>query len=285
MSRGFFITHQLLDLEISIERVGRLYIHEETIPSVVDALAEKIKGDGQFTHPIIVDKNSLVVLDGMHRVAAVQKIGYEFIPVCLVDYGNPNIIISSWHRVLQGTSHFQELLAMLEELGLRTGSTDWESAYDLVERRQALTAVFSEKDCFAVHDSCSGITQTYEVIKQFESNLLSRGFSVAYDTPRGAKEQVRSGKARAGLMTPTISKDEVVQVARAGKVFPQKSTRHIIPARPMMINIPNEWLTGQIDLNEANDLLVKHLSSKKVRHLPGGQILDRPYEEELYIFE
>jgi hypothetical protein len=55
-------------LKISIEEVGRLHIHEEIIPDVVDKLAAKIQVDGLFTNPIMVDEKSLVVLDGMHRV-------------------------------------------------------------------------------------------------------------------------------------------------------------------------------------------------------------------------
>lgn len=174
---------------------------------------------------------------------------------------------------------------MLEEFGLRTENTTWENAYGLVEGRRAQTAVFSGKDCLAVYASHSSVEEIYDMIKRVESKFLSKRCSVAYDTAEGAKEQVYSGKALARLMTPTISKDEVVQVALAGKVFPQKATRHIVPARPMMTDVPNKWLTGQIDLSEANDLLVRLLSSKKVKRLPGGQILDRRYEEELYIFE
>jgi hypothetical protein len=203
----------------------------------------------------------------------------------LVDYRNPNIVISSWHRLLHDISHFQDVLTVLEEFGLRTENTTWENAYGLVEGRRAQTAVFSGKDCLAVYASHSSVEEIYDMIKRVESKFLSKRCSVAYDTAEGAKEQVYSGKALARLMTPTISKDEVVQVALAGKVFPQKATRHIVPARPMMTDVPNKWLTGQIDLSEANDLLVRLLSSKKVKRLPGGQILDRRYEEELYIFE
>ena len=279
------ITHPLITLKISIEEVSRLHIHEEIIPDVVDKLAARIEADGRFTHPIIADEKSLVVLDGMHRVAAIQKLGYGFLPICLVDYGNPSVVLCSWHRLLSQIPSLNQVLSVVEGLGLTAERTTWDTAYSRVENRVAKTAIFSTKECLVIHGPDSNVKETYDVIKKIETQFSLKGCSITYDTADGAKQQVYSGKASAGLMTPTISKEEVVQVALSGRVFPQKATRHIVPARPMMVNVPNEWLTGKISLREANDRFVKLLSSKKVKRLVGGQILDRRYEEELYIFQ
>ena len=54
---------------------------------------------------------------------------------------------------------------------------------------------------------------------------------MGYDTEKGAKEIIYSGKASAALLTPIVSKEEIVKTALAGEVFPKK--RHVIPARPM----------------------------------------------------
>ena len=83
-------------------------------------------------------------------------------------------------------------------------------------------------------------------------------------------------------MAPRITKRDVVTTALSREVFVHKSTRHVIPARPLFVNVPIEWLN--MDLKEANKLLLEHLSKKKLRHLPPGQTLDRRYEEELYVF-
>jgi hypothetical protein len=272
-------------LKISIEEVGRLHIHEEIIPDVVDKLVAKIEADGIFTNPIMVDEKSLVVLDGMHRVAAVQKMGYRFMPVCLIDYGNSNVVLSSWHRLLSESASLNDVPAVVEKLGLTAEQTTWDTAYSCVENRMAETAIFLKEECFAIHGAHSNAKETYDLIKMIENRFRSQGCSITYDTADGAKQQVYSGKASAGLMTPTLSKEEVVQVALSGKVFPQKVTRHIVPARPMRVDVPNEWLTGRISLEDANNRLVELLSSKKIQRLAGGQVLDRRYEEELYIFQ
>ena len=285
MSNGFYIRHPLITLKISIEEVGRLHIHEEVIPDVVDKLAAKIEADGIFTNPIMVDERSLVVLDGMHRVAAVQKMGYRFMPVCLIDYGNSNVVLSSWHRLLSESPSLNDVPAIVEKLGLTVAQTSWDIAYSRVENRMAETAIFLRERCFAIHGANSDAKETYDLIKTIENQFRLKACSITYDTAEGAKQQVYSGKAAAGLMTPTLSKEEVVQVALAGKVFPQKTTRHIVPARPMRADVPNEWLTGRISLEDANNRLVELLSSKKIQRLAGGQVLDRRYEEELYIFQ
>jgi len=284
MSSSFRITHPLITLKIKLEEVDKLHIHEETIPEVLSKLAEKIKADGYFIHPIIVDEKSLVVLDGMHRVAAIQKLGYRFIPVCLVDYNNPNIVVGSWYRLIDGLSDISEVSNVLQELNLTAKVCSFETAYKLVEKREAITAIFSQSKCFAVYGSQRGIKEIYDTIKQIGSKLQSKGYSIGYDTEKDAKEKIYSGKVSAALMTPTVSKEEIVKTALAGKVFAQKTTRHIIPARPMFINVPNEWLHGDLSLSEANERLVELLSSKELKHLPPGQVLDRRYEEELYIF-
>ena len=59
-------------LEIALIDLDRLHIHEEVIPAVVDQLAESIVKDKVLRNPVMVDKKSLVVLDGMHRVAALR---------------------------------------------------------------------------------------------------------------------------------------------------------------------------------------------------------------------
>ena len=284
MSSGFRITHPLIKLEITLEEVDKLHIHEETIPDVLNKLAEKIKADGYFIHPIIVDGKTLVVLDGMHRVAAIQDIGYRFIPVCLVDYDNPHIVVGSWYRLIDGLSEMEEVSNVLKELNLTMEDCSLETAYGLVEKREASTAIFSQSKCLAVYGQQKNIRETYYTIKQIELKLQSKGYSIRYDTEKGAKETVYLGKVSAALMTPTVSKEEIVKTALAGKVFAHKTTRHTIPARPMYINVPLEWLYGKLSLSKANEGLAKLLSSKKLKRLPLGRVLDRRYEEELYMF-
>jgi len=282
--QGFVISHPQCSLELALEELSALYIHEEIIPDKMQELVKKIPHEGVWKNPIIVDVSSLVVLDGMHRVAAAKEIGYKYIPVCLVDYENPNIHIGCWYRMFNGLN-IGEAEWALREAGLTPTKKAYDEAQRLVEGREAITAMFFRSWSLEALGSACGIKERYDTIKRVENLLKSRGHQMGYSTDRDAPARVASGEYSAGLMTPTVTKREVVETALKGMVFSQKTTRHIIPARPMFVDVPTEWLKGDLTLEEANIRLKGYLASKSVEKLPPGQILDRRYEEELYIFK
>lgn len=282
--RGFVISHPQCSFELVLEELNDLHIHEEIIPEKMRELVEKIPHDGVWIHPIIVDRNSLVVLDGMHRVAAAKEIGYKYIPVCLVDYKNPNIKIGCWYRMFKSLGA-EEAEVALGEAGLTSTKKAYDEAQRLVEKREAVTSMFARSWCIAALGYTQGIKERYDSIKRIENALLSKGHYMGYSTDRDAPTRVASGEYSAGLMTPTVMKREVLDIALRGMVFSQKTTRHIIPARPMFVTVPTDWLKGDLSLEEANNRFRKHLTSKRVEKLPPGQILDRRYDEELYVFK
>jgi len=284
-TEAFTIIHPNIKLEIKLEKVEKLHIHEEVIPDILRKLTEAIRADGYFKHPVIVDSKTLVVLDGMHRVAAAQKLGCRFIPVCLVGYENPNIVVGCWCRVVNHSSNLEKLVKSVRELGFTIEEYQRETIHKLVNERKATTAIVSRSKCFAVYGPQKNIKEIYDTIKQIELKLQSEDYSIGYDTESDAQDKVSSGKTLSILMTPTVSKKDIVRVALRGEVFAHKTTRHVIPVRPLFVNVPLEWLQGTLSLKKANRKLIEHLSKKQITRLPPGQILDRRYEEELYVFK
>lgn len=65
--------------------------HEQTSRGVVDQLAEEIRRDGFLKKAILVDKETLTVLDGHHRIEALRKLGCRRVPCLLIDYLSPRI--------------------------------------------------------------------------------------------------------------------------------------------------------------------------------------------------
>ncbi len=279
---GYLISHPWLKLEIKLEEIKKLYIHEEIIPRIVEWLSVEIKR-GIYKHPVIVDKETLVVLDGVHRVAALQHLGYKLIPVCLVNYSNPSIRVESWFRTIEnGQKTGENVRKDLEESGYNLQEiVDNELKRKMCDREIIIGIVTSRK-CYGIPGKIESIKEIYEYIKQLERNLRSVGYNIGYETESDAVNKVKSGKALAAIIAPRITKRDVVTTALSGEMFVHKSTRHVIPARPLFVNVPIEWLN--MDSKEANKLLLEHLSKKKLRRLPTGQTLDRRYKEELYVF-
>ena len=87
------------------------------------------------------------------------------------------------------------------------------------------------------------------------------------------------------IWTPQISKEMVVEAVKKEKVFAPKTTRHLIPARPLNLNIPTKWFKENISLEDINKRFVAFLEKKRVKRFAPGQIVNgRYYEEELFVF-
>jgi ParB-like chromosome segregation protein Spo0J len=78
---------------LAVKPVSTLRPHEEVIPSHVEGLAAEMKRDGVQKDPIIVDGDTMTVLDGMHRLAAFVSLGVENAVCCSVDYSSPAVKI------------------------------------------------------------------------------------------------------------------------------------------------------------------------------------------------
>ncbi len=282
----FTLATPRLELKLGLEELAKVKIHEEIIPELLDALMREIRSDGEMRHPVIVDASTLVVLDGMHRVAALRELGCAYLPVCLVDYRNPHIHVGSWYRSVRGEADAAELLEAMTSLGLKAAPSSSEAALQALDERSASFALLTKEGCHLLKGEGRSIRESYAWVKRAEDVLRGKGLEVRYEAERDAKRMVDSGEAIAALATPKAKKEEVIAAALRGEPFAHKTTRHVVPARPMGVDVPLEWLLGGRPLREANELLLRRLSERRVRRLPKGSELEgRRYEEELWVFE
>jgi len=71
--------------------------HERHDPSHAAALRAKMVADGQFTHPICLDRQTLTLLDGHHRFHAGRMLGFQYVPSVLIDYEeDADVIVIAW---------------------------------------------------------------------------------------------------------------------------------------------------------------------------------------------
>lgn len=86
---GTSATFTLLPLE-------KLRPHEHVDPEEVAKLAERLELDGVLQAPVAVDAATRVVLDGHHRLAALERLGCTLVPCHVVDYLDPTIRVTRW---------------------------------------------------------------------------------------------------------------------------------------------------------------------------------------------
>ncbi|VEB37204.1 ParB-like nuclease [Legionella sainthelensi] len=79
---GDLLTVRLLPIEV-------LKPHEKFCPNNFSYWLKKITSMQCWTHPLLVDKNTKVIMDGHHRHQIAQKLGLKYIPCILTSYKNP----------------------------------------------------------------------------------------------------------------------------------------------------------------------------------------------------
>ncbi len=74
---------------------GVLLPHEALEPERLEELRVSLGQKGILYHPVIADRDSLVILDGHHRVQILRELGCARVPVYLVRYKDPAIRVFS----------------------------------------------------------------------------------------------------------------------------------------------------------------------------------------------
>jgi hypothetical protein len=85
-----------LSSRITILPISVLRPHEAVDPGLVRELAEDIRRCGLIRKPIVVDRETLIIIDGHHRVEALKRLGCGRIPCLLVNYRSPRVAVLSW---------------------------------------------------------------------------------------------------------------------------------------------------------------------------------------------
>ena len=67
------ISSSNLVFRLSLIEIETLKPHEEVMQPLVNSLADAIRTQGIVRDPVIVDRDELIVLDGMHRLASLDS--------------------------------------------------------------------------------------------------------------------------------------------------------------------------------------------------------------------
>ena len=267
-------------LDISLVEIDELLIPEETISGILDGLMEEIERAGILKSPVIVGRESLVVLDGMHRVEALRNLGCRFICVCLVDYTSPGIRVDRWCRGGSSPIAIEDFFSRFGDLG-EIARAEGSSGGG------ASLLLMLEEGYYEMAAHGEGIVSAFTTVTSIESWLRKKGHAIRYETERDAAKMLERREVGFVLCPPAIEKRHVLETIKSGRVFPPKATRHIIPARPFGVDVPLELLRDDvISVEEANRRLSKMLEAKSLRRVPpDNRWGSRRYEEAVYLFE
>jgi hypothetical protein len=285
------IKTETLELKLEIVPVSSLVPHEEIIPEAANELILEFSNWTNLQNPVIVDDNNMV-LDGHHRFFVFKALHFRFIPVCRINYLKKSVQLRYWFRILECTVGHEQIRAIIASMqaSLRT-----------IPDKVILAELMRENPfCWGIqgHDSCHLVTcdsstvcdavSAYTVLEEFQSRLMKKGVDIRYIPCQNITDHAADHVPEPGqliIWTPQITKDMVVEAVRAGKKFPPKATRNLVPARPLHVDIPTSWLKEDISIDEINMRFSELLKKKAVKRFGPGQVIDgRYYEEELFVF-
>jgi hypothetical protein len=284
-SLSFLVNHPDINLELRLMDLKNIHAGENVIDEYLCKIVESIRSDGILMHPIIVDKRSGVLLDGSHRMAAAKELGFRYLPVCLFDWTKSNIKIGCWYRTINPKSKINRILKIIEDVGFEIQENCVDEAHEKVRKREATASVMFHDECYTIHGIKEEMKDVYDDIRKIEMKLRIEGYTIGFETEDDARLKLDNGETFSIIVTPKIMFREFLDTALKKEVFHHKSTRMVIPVRPLFVNVPNELLCSKFEPEKVNEKFIEHLSAKKVRRIPQGQILDRRYEEKLIIFE
>ena len=196
--------------------MSSLLPHERVIPANVERIASQIVRDGVQKDPLIIDRDSTAVLDGMHRLAAFSSLHIENAVCCAVDYSTRAVSLKRWARVYTiplGDS----VDAALRETGVSRRVTIAE-AFDQLARRESGMALLDYEAAY-LPDPPGGLEHAFEVVDAFDRISEVRGWKRQF-VPEDDIDVALQERRNAVILVWRISKDDVVSAARSGRLFP-----------------------------------------------------------------
>lgn len=287
----FCIETGSLQLELEVVRVDSLFQHEEILPHVANKLVFEFKNWTNLQNPVIVDKNH-IVLDGNHRVFVFKKLKFKYIPVCKVDYFNEVTKLRYWFRLLGGIESLESLKQIINNMNGSFRKVNDREALRKTLGNNNLSCGIQQGNFYASisfhEDVVNDAVSAYNTLEKIQGKLLQNGLKIEYIPCQSVHESKFCDELKNSeviIWTPQITKEMVVDAVKKKKRFAPKTTRHLIPARPLNVNVPTYWFKEDISLEEINKRFLKFLERKNLRRFGPGQVVDgRYYEEELFIF-
>ncbi len=198
---------------VELIRIYDLLPHEEVIEEKLNELTISILSSGIIKRPILVDKNTNVILDGHHRYVFLKRLGMVLAPVYRVDYMSPNIKVDVWIRYIKGVTS-SKIHDIIKSFG--------------AEKNSNPTGII-----FKIDDEIYSVEgnriELYFLLKEIEKELRKADAIINY-SPCILDERFL-------IIPPKLRKSDVISVALKKKPLPPKSTRHIIKESPI-IRVP-----------------------------------------------
>ncbi len=270
--------------KLEVIPINKLILHEEADSKRIERLTKRIKRDGCFKNPIIVAKfnkhdSQFLVLDGVHRAKALEKLGCRDVIGQVVNYFDEGVKVYTWAHLLFGGRQ-KELLGKIRRIrGLKLIKADKEKAERLLKGKRIVGYFLLKDGNIFLLRSESGLKVRTEKLGE-----VVRACEAVSEVSRLLKNEIehllkKHNDAFAVLVVPTYNKKDILKLTLNGLKIPAGVTRHIIPNRVLGFNIGLSILKKSSSLDNKNEMLRKFIEQK----IKDKKI--RLYPESVFVFD
>lgn len=266
------LTFQINDFKVKLDLISidELIPHEEINESYLSKIINDINNIGFLKDPLIVDDDTLVVLDGMHRLAALKNLDCKFVPCMTVKYVEEKIKISKWIRQVSGedkTIDISKVKNIISKYIDHKKIINFE-INDLRTEFPKIKNILDENLFFLwgkrlVFIENLNINLNINIIKEFDSMFKNIRYISLYELEKEFDERTIYYSGR------KVTKQEVINYARSGKLFPIKTTKHILPYRITNLRIPLIVLSS-IEKEAAKQYLAENVKKRQFDIVPSA---------------
>lgn len=240
--------------------------HEIADPGREVRIEERLQQEGVLRDPVVVgavhDVEGYVLLDGTNRQRALANLGYPWLMVQIVDYGDDHAVhLRTWCHAVQ--MPMSDILRQVEGLtGAEVVSLPPLSMVDALAN-SATVAVLADNHMQVA------LTRPLDS-RDSRADILRRTVDIYEDKmvrvdcePDDVESRAQSIGTHSTLVAyPRLTRSGVVTMAMRGMAIPAGITRHVILCgRALRINLPLDILSDALDVDGANEALQAHLAT------------------------
>lgn len=234
-----------------------------------------MRNEGLQRDPIIVAMEDMVVLDGMHRLEALKRLGLTHAVCCLVEYMHEDVRLLRWSRSVRNPT---DALATRLKTDLGLGRrVSVEDALKMLQSGKTDSTLVQNSAAF-VRDLAVARGSAMETVKRFDEIVEDEAETEFVDEL--SLQRVLKESDRLVLLTPKLDKGRVIGAAKKRELFPHKTTMHLLDVRPMGVNFPITRLAEHSPSSDLESILEGR--EKKIIEPPANH-MGRVYADKLLV--
>lgn len=236
---------------LEIRPTSSLLPHEQTMSHNLKRLKEAMLNIGKIVDPILVDRESNLVIDGNHRKKVLEIIECPFAPVQTVDYMRKDITVGTWWpSVPLKPDEIFKLDSIKHE------KVDYDAGKEAVDNLRSPFLLMRKDEYYLLNPGNYKLKEMVEE-QSYILSLLEKG-EVDYIAEPDLGHNIEKGNSV--LLRRSYTKEEIIKTAQEHSPLPPKSTRHLVPGRIIRLNMKLGWLHRSEE--EADKEMKRTLSSR-----------------------